>query len=406
MKFVMIIIASLSVCLFIEPVFCDDVLTSDDISIDVFPKDPITVAVIEDKLKNSDGIICTYKILSPGVITKTNADGSTIRTTIYDADKITTQLYIKDYYDIYDSNRNMLKYNEFFNRINKSDVIVFVRYACLFDKTFSGLFRDNVVILVQRNPSLIIPPPRILDSLPDEERKWIPNQTKNIDKGESIRKESKEGGNLTTSNSTGADRTEYSNKYMEWRLSVKDDLDKGRSAIMGDRKILNYLAENAEEHKEFLVEKLRNDIFTVLILNNSPLANKHKSLLKDIGHIEAGQAAWMIILGAEGYENKYYQWRILQDDISITDKNKLAERESLLKYLEEHAIEKLVFLKRQLNQDAKVVVILENSDLYSKYKNRIDDNISNSELYKKYRDDISETIINVAKKKAWLDLLN
>jgi hypothetical protein len=164
MKFVMIIIASLSVCLFIKPCFCEDVLKSDDISTDEFPKDTITVAVIEDKVKNNDEIICSYKIMLPGAITKTNADGSTIRTATYDAEKITTQLNIKEYYDIYDSNGKMLKYNEFFNRINKSDVIVFVRYTCLFDKTFSGLFRDNVVILVQKNPPSIIPPPRILDS--------------------------------------------------------------------------------------------------------------------------------------------------------------------------------------------------------------------------------------------------
>jgi hypothetical protein len=92
------------------------------------------------------------------------------------------------------------------------------------------------------------------------------------------------------------DKSHYEAMFIEWRSSLQAELDKGKSWVRGNEDLLKYLGKNADSHTGFLLAHLRNDFFTVLVLDASNLAKDRREELKNVGALQDRQRIWLNIL--------------------------------------------------------------------------------------------------------------
>ncbi|MGD9128578.1 MAG: hypothetical protein PVH19_14470 [Planctomycetia bacterium] len=102
----------------------------------------------------------------------------------------------------------------------------------------------------------------------------------------------------------GAEVSEYEAKYHEWQASV-DNLQLGKPLTV------DYLAEHAAEHPEFLLANLYKTPYTTVILQKSSLGKKYVSRFKDPKVRTLGECrqVWIDVLEVIVYEKKYEQWK-------------------------------------------------------------------------------------------------
>lgn len=84
--------------------------------------------------------------------------------------------------------------------------------------------------------------------------------------------------------------------YQEWDRVVESELERGKSWIWGDERLNKQLGEMVASRPGFFLEKLNENMFVVLILEQSPLYRANLQRLRTLRSIQARQAAWKEIL--------------------------------------------------------------------------------------------------------------